>query len=133
MNTSPTTAEFKDRQMKLSTLWIFAMLNYLYADVFTLMFVQDARSTAASMGPGAVLGFAVLMETAIAMVLLSRLLKYQANRWANVVVGAIHTLSVLFSLFVGTPAPFYVFFATVEIVCTLGIIWYAWSWPKKDG
>ena len=133
MNTSPTTAEFKDRQMKLSTLWIFAMLNYLYADVFTLMFVQDAQSTAASIGPGAVLGFAVLMETAIAMVLLSRLLKYQANRWANIIVGAIHTLSVLFSLFVGTPAPFYVFFAAVEIVCTLVIIWYAWSWPKKDG
>ena len=46
------------------------------------------------MTAGAVLGFAVLMETAIAMVLLSRVLKYGANRWANIIVGIIHTAAV---------------------------------------
>jgi hypothetical protein len=132
MNATGHAAEIKNRQMLLSTLWIFAMLNYIYADVFTLFFSQDARSAAATMTAGAVLAFAVLMETAIAMVFLSRLLNYGANRWANIIVAAIHTLSVLFSLFAGTPAPFYVFFAVVEIVCTLGIIWYAWTWPKPS-
>ena len=132
MNATINTAEMKHRQVRLSTLWLFAMLNYLYADVFTLFFSQEARSAAAAMTADAVLAFAVLMETAIAMVLLSRLLQYRANRWANIIVGAIHTLSVLFSLFAGTPAPFYVFFAAIEIVCTLAIIWYAWKWPKQE-
>ena len=134
MNATGNTAVIKDRQMRLSALWIFATLNYIYADVFTLFFSPGAQKATATMTAGAVLGFAVLMETAMAMVLLSRLLKYGANRWANIIVGAIHTAAVFFSLFSGTPpAPFYVFFAAVEIVCTLVIIWYAWKWPNLEG
>jgi hypothetical protein len=132
MTATGNTGEIKDRQMRLSTLWIFATLNYIYADVFTLFFNPAARETA-TMAPGAVLGFAVLMETAIAMVLLSRILKYGANRWANIIVGAIHTLAVFSSLFTAPPAPYYAFFAAVEIVCTLVIIWYAWKWTDPEG
>ena len=32
----------KDRKVLLSTLWIFALLNYLYADVFSLFFNPEA-------------------------------------------------------------------------------------------
>ncbi len=68
------------------------------------------------------------METAIAMVLLSRVLKYRANRWANIIVGVINTVAVLASLLVETPALYYLFFGTIEIGATLTIIWYAWTW-----
>ena len=133
MNATGKTAEIKDRQMRLSTLWIFATLNYIYADIFTVFFVPGAQAGTAAMTAGAVLGFAVLMETAIAMVLLSRVLKYGANRWASIIVGAIHTAAVFFFVFGGTPpAPFSAFFGTIEIVCTLVIIWYAWKWRNTD-
>ncbi len=133
MNATGGISEFKDRQVRLSTLWIFASLNYIYADVFSLYFVPGVQEETANMAAGAVLGFAVLMETAMVMVVLSRLLKHRANRWANIIVGAIHTAAVFFSLFgAKPPAPFYVFFATVEIVCTLVIIGYAWKWPKPE-
>jgi len=79
---------------------------------------------------GAVVGFAFLMETAIAMVLLSRILKYGANRWANIVAGVIHTVLVSWTLCGGTPPAFYIFFAAIEILCTLFIIWYAWKWKS---
>jgi hypothetical protein len=109
-------------------------LNYIYADVFTLFFVPEAQKATATMPAGAVLGFAVLMETAIAMVLFSRVLKYGANRWANIIAGAIHTAAVFFFVFAGTPpAPFSAFFGTIEIVCTLVIIWYAWKWHNTEG
>ena len=79
---------------------------------------------------------AVLVETRIAMVLLSRVLPYQANRWANIIVGVLQTAAVAFSL----TGPFYwnlfyAFFATIEIACTLFIVWYAWTWrqPEKGG
>jgi hypothetical protein len=122
-----------DAKMILSTLWIFAMLNYIYADVFGLFFMPGAQEGTAAMSAGAALGFAVLMETAIAMVLLSRLLKYGVNRWANIIAGAIHTAAVALSALTGTPpAPYYVFFATIEIACTLVIIGYAWKWRNPE-
>jgi hypothetical protein len=113
------------------------MFNYLYADVYTLFFnpllqpeawKQFLAGGAGSMqiSQGFVLLTAVLMETAIAMVLLSRVLAYRANRWANIISGAFHTAFVSWSLIDGTPTLFYLFFATIEIVCTLFIVWYAW-------
>ena len=132
MNTNRKTAEVKDRKVILSTLWIFATLNYIYADVFTLFFNSTAQKETFAMPQGAVLVFAILMETAIAMIVLSRVLKYGANRWANIAAGVFHTAFVSWSLFGATPKPFYVFFATIEIVCTLFVVWYAWKWRNVE-
>ena len=89
MNTNKKTTEMKDRKVILSTLWIFALFNMIYADVFTLTF--NFKSQTVTITEGSVLGFAILMEIAIAMVLLSRVLKYGVNRWANIIAGVIHT------------------------------------------
>lgn len=137
MNSNKKIPEMKDRKVILSTLWIFAVLNYIYADVFGSKDPEMLKQLITGTGPlqmtgGFLLGAAILMETAIAMVLLSRVLKYRANRWANIIAGIIHTAAVSLSLFVGTPALYYVFFATIEIACTLFIIWYAWKWPKQE-
>jgi threonine/homoserine/homoserine lactone efflux protein len=64
------------------------------------------------------------------MVLLSRILPYTANRWANIVAGVLNTASVTGSLIL---APHYLLFATIEIACTLFIIWYAWTWRGAEG
>jgi hypothetical protein len=120
--------ETADRRMMLFTLWIFATFNYVYADVVTLF----DKSVVTSLSQETLFGAAVLVETAIAMVLLSRVLKYSANRWANIIVGAINTVAVLASLLVATPALYYAFFGIIEIATTLLIIWYAWTWPKPE-
>jgi hypothetical protein len=131
MNTNIKTVELKDKKVILSTLWIFALLNYIYADIFSLFFNPEAQS--GTMAAGAVFAFAILMETAIAMVLLSRVLKYGVNRWVNIIAGVIHTALVSYSLSGETPLPFYIFFAAIEITCTLFIVWYAWKWRKQEG
>ncbi len=133
MNASIKDAGMKDRKVALSTLWIFAMLNYIYADVFLLFFNPTGQNENLAMSQGVVLVFAILMETAIAMVLLSRFLKFGANRWANIIAGLFHTAFVAWSMIGETPAPFYVFFASVEMVCTLFIAWYAWKWRSPEG
>jgi hypothetical protein len=130
MNTGNKTVEMKDKKVILSTLWIFAVLNYIYADVFNLFFNPQAQS--GTMAQGAILAFAILMEIAIAMVLLSRVLKHGVNRWANIVAGIIHTALVSWSLSGETPLPFYIFFASIEIACTLFIVWYAWMWRNPE-
>lgn len=119
------------------------MLNYLYADVYTLFFNPVLRPEAwgrflaggaggTPITEGFVLVTAVLMETAIAMVLLSRVLSYGPNRWANIISGAFHTLFVAWSLVGEAPTIFYAFFATVEIACTLFIVWFAWRWRRPE-
>jgi hypothetical protein len=120
--------ETVDRRMMLFTLWIFATFNYVYADVVTLF----DKSVVTSLSQGTLFGAAVLVETAIAMVPLSRVLKYRANRWANIIVGAINTVAVLASLLVATPALYYAFFGIIEIATTSLIIWYAWTWPNPE-
>lgn len=81
---------------------------------------------------GFLLAMAVVMETAIVMVVLARLLPYRVNRWANVVVGSVPTLAVASSLLVGHVALYYAFFASIEIACTCLIVGYAWRW-KGEG
>jgi len=141
MNTNTKLAGRIEPKAMLSTLWIFAMFNYLYADVYTLFFgpVLDKEATqrllsgyvgSIQLTQGFVLVTAILMETAIAMVLLSRVLKYRANRWANMIGGTFHSLFVAWSLIGSAPTLFYAFFAAIEIPCTLFIVWYAWKWTN---
>jgi hypothetical protein len=61
----------------LSTLWVFAVLNYLYADLMSLFF-QPAL---------------------------------QPEAWRELQAG-----------FVGS----------IEISCTLFIVWYAWTWSRPE-
>jgi hypothetical protein len=139
MNSINKTAGMEDMKVKFQTLWIFAMFNYLYCDVLGLhdpAVLKDlitGRAGSLQITQEFLLGAAILMETAIAMVLLSRILKYRANRWANIITGVIHTVAVSLSMFVGKPALYYMFFGTIEIVCTSLIVWYAWRWPKPEG
>jgi uncharacterized membrane protein len=72
---------------------------------------------------------AILMEIPIAMVLLSIILKYKANRWANIIAAAIKTIVMVLTIFVG-PTLYYLFFGTIEIFTTIFIMWYAWNWSE---
>ena len=128
------------RRTVLSTLWLFAMLNYLYCDVLGLMEAETLQGfLAGNVGgmeitEGFLLGGALLMEIPIAMVLLSRVLPYRANRWANVLAGTVMTIVQFGSLFVGSsPTAFYAFFSAIEIACTAFIVWYAWTWRAPEG
>ena len=125
-------------KVKLSVLWLFVMLNYIYADIITLMdsSVLNEILTGSVGGlqitQGFLLGAAILMEIPIAMVVLSLVLKYKANRWANIFAGTIKTVVMILTMFVGVPTLYYIFFGTIEIACTSLIVWYAWKWKKNE-
>jgi hypothetical protein len=133
MTTNLKDVSMNDRKAVLSMLWIFAMLNYIYNDVFGLFFNPVAQKLTQAMPQEAALAFAILMETAIAMILVSRFAKYGANRWANIIAGIFHTALVAWSLTGETPLPFSVLFSSIEMICTLFIAWYAWSWRSPQG
>ncbi len=125
-----------DTKERLSLFWIFALLNYLYADVLALWAVAHPPH----LPPWVLAGSAVLMEIPIAMIVACRLLPFRANRLANIIAGAILTLVNGFLTYVpplagwGRPPalPEYLFFATIETVCTSVIIWQAWTWSGVE-
>jgi len=138
MMTNKTTA-MQDMQARVSTLWIFAMFNYLYCDVMSLMdpglLKQYLNGNVGGMQltPGFFLGAAILMEIPTAMVFLSRVLNYRANRWANIIAGTIMTVVQFSTLFFGSsPTIYYIFFSIIEIACTLFIVVYAWMWRNPE-
>jgi len=132
-----------DTKERLSLFWIFALLNYLYADVLALWEIVGSLklTDAPHLPPWALAGSAVLMEIPMAMIVACRLLPFRANRLANIIAGAILTLVNGFLTFVlpltngdfrDPIYPAYVFFATIETACTSVIIWQAWTWPGVE-
>lgn len=131
-----------DTKERLSLFWIFALLNYLYADVIALWALLGVPSKdVPHLGQWILAGSALLMEIPIAMIVACRLLPFRANRLANIIAGVIVTAVNGFLTFVppliglGRPPalPEYLFFATIETVCTSVIIWQAWTWPAVQG
>ena len=134
------TTEMEDMKVKLSTLWIFVMFNYLYCDIMGLMDPELLKQYMTGNVGGIqitqefFLGAAILMEIPIAMVLLSRIFNYRANRRANIIAGTIMTVVQFSTLFFGSsPTIYYVFFSIIEISCTSLIVWYAWKWTNSEG
>jgi threonine/homoserine/homoserine lactone efflux protein len=72
------------------------------------------------------------MMIPITMVLLSRILKYRASRWASIIAGTIMTITLALTLFVAVPTTYYAFFTAIEIACTALIVWLAWTWRNPE-
>lgn len=126
---------------RLSLLWLFALLNYLYADVMALWALLGvAPADTPHLGQWALGGAAILMEIPIAMIVAARLLPHRANRLANIIAGIILTVVNGFLTYIppllgwGKPPglPEYLFFATIETVCTVYIVWKAWTWSPVE-
>ena len=129
-----------DVKERLSLFWIFVLLNYLYADVIAVFAFIGGLSETPHLSQAAILGSAVLMEIPIAMIVASRLLPFRANRIANISCAAFLTFINGYLTFIRPLAtggykdpifPMYFFFATIETVCTLVIVWQAWNWSEK--
>jgi hypothetical protein len=134
MTTGQKTGAKLDRRVLLSTLWIVVMFNMIKADVLSLYIPGAVEEVAATAGNTPVeqlmLGGAIMMEISIVMIILSRVLSYQVNRWANVIVALI---TIVFVVAGGSTAPHYLFIAAVEVICLLLIIWFALMWKKSEG
>jgi hypothetical protein len=134
MNTNERTAKI-DMKVKLSTLWIVVMFNMVFADILTFVTpgaleeIMTGYAGEIQVTQGMLLIFAIFLEIPIVMIVLSRVLKYRANRWANIMAGAI---TLVFVVGGGSTYLHYIFIATIEVVCMSLIIWYAWKWPKLE-
>ena len=135
MNTNIKTTGKIDTKVLLSTLWIVVMINMLKADILSLNIpgaLDEVAKTSATIGtpiPQLMLGAAIMGNLAIAMIILSRVLKYGINRWVNIVVGIV-TIAYIWG---GAASyPHYIFIAIVETLCLVLIVWFAWTWRNVE-
>jgi len=127
-----------DPRIVLQSAWVFAVLNYLYCDVLTLMVASQLRQYldgnvgGVEVTPGFLLAAGVLMEIPMSMVLVSRLAPHRSARVATIIGGAIMTVVQAASLSFGTEGvPHYLFFSVIEISTTAFIVWFAWRWRAE--
>jgi hypothetical protein len=128
-----------ERKAVLSTVWIFVLFNMIYADILGMLrpgYLEFLERMSNELSSIDVLVFSVLMEVVIAMVILSRILGRKVNRWVHFVAVPLSILWVVVpalmpSLGESTPLS-YVFFASVEVVAMLAILWYAYQWPNLE-
>ena len=119
---------------RISTLWVVVMFNMVFADILTFIkpgALQElwAGQAGVQITPGLLLVFAILLEIPIAMIFVSRILKPEANRWANTAAAVITTLFVVGG---GSIDLHYVFFATVEIACMALIVRSVWAGRSSE-
>jgi hypothetical protein len=124
----------------LIILWVFFTVNFMYCDTLSSLepgvlemhmtgFTADGT---VKITDGFLLGVAIMFEIPFLMIVLSWLLKYRANRWANIIAATLLILSQISSLFLGVPSPAYIFYSTVEITALLLIVWNAWKWTNPE-
>jgi len=126
-----------ERKAILSTLWVFVLLNMVFRDFHELVrpgLLEEMMTgivNGTQVTDGLLLLGGIMAEVFIIMVILARVLKVRANRWANIIVGIISIMLVVSN----NTAPDLddMFFAAIEVTALVVIVWYAWTWPKLEG
>jgi len=123
----------EETRIKLSALWVSLMLTYLLGDVLRIFSGDFVAGEVSGMqiSQGLMLGMAILMVIPIVMAFLSLILKYAANRWANIL------LPLVFFVFNAIGLPTYPslydqFLVVVGLVFNLVTVWIAWRWKEQE-
>ncbi|MGB3493433.1 MAG: DUF6326 family protein [Elainellaceae cyanobacterium] len=120
-----------ETKAKLSTLWMFYLFNTIFRDIHEFIepgFVEQMMTgtfNGIQITEQLLLLGGFVAEVPIAMVLLSRLLPYGANRWANI-IAAVIILAVEINN--GTTDLDDTFHMFIEIAALSFIVWSAWRW-----
>ena len=139
MNAIIKTAK-KNTKILLIILWVFYSVNFMYYDTLSKLepgvlegimsgYVADGT---VKITDGFLLGTAIMFEIPFLMIVLSWVLKYRANRWANIIAGTLFVVTQISSLFLGAPSPMYIFYTTIEIASLILIVWNAWKWTNPE-
>jgi hypothetical protein len=127
-----------NKRLKYSSLWAFASLNYIYADLFGVMDVnlltqyQTGTVNGVAITPEFLTFAAAYMQLPLANVFLPHIIKNdKVLRWVQIVSGSIATLVQASSLFVGEPSPHYILFSAIEIGATAYITFDAIKWKPS--
>ena len=123
----------------VSSLWLFAILNYLYCDLLGLMYPEDLQGFLDGKVGGLVIDqqfllyAAILMTVPMASVLISRIAAHRFARIESIAAAVVMTLVQLATLVFGTPPTLhYMYFSVIEVATTIAIVLVAARTWKFD-
>jgi hypothetical protein len=123
---------------KIAALWIAMLFLFAYGDIFGFFRPGQIQEVMAGEVSGMAITqaflFAVSLYVAVASVMVfgSLVLSPPVNRWTNIVLASLYVVSILASA-IGETSVYYWFLSITESALLLLIVWYAWSWPRRDG
>lgn len=110
----------------------------MFCDIFTLMYAPDLQRIITgevdgmAMTQEVLLGFAILMEISMAMILLTHLLPYRINRIANMVGATLLLIVHGWTLISGPFTLHYGFFSAIEMTTMAFIFFQALRWKEQN-
>jgi len=125
-------------RLKISALWIAMLFLFAYGDIFGFFAPGQIEEVIGGEISGIeitqVFLFVVSLYIAIAsaMVFLSLVLAPKVSRWTNVVLPILYVVSIVASA-IGETSAYYWFLSIAESALLLLIVWYAWTWPRREG
>ena len=129
-------------KVTLSALWVARMLASLQGDVVRFMgpgILEEmiAGTTDLPITNELILGMSIVMAVPIFMSFLSLALPYKTNRWANLIIGIFFVgWEIVFlgsGLFLWHSPSYEIFWAIIYLVFAALVVWYAWTWPTREG
>ncbi len=133
-------------KLRIIALWIISAEAYSAHMIFVTIDpvpMQKMLAWGAEIDAGGWVFGAIYYLIPFWLIFTTILVKGQASRWANLVLGIIATLLNIFHFFMcGVPIVFPILFSeptwhhslllASAVVATVLIIWYAWKWPEQE-
>jgi len=125
-----------NRKNLLSLLWIYLTVNYIYCDVFTLHLAKYLEAFLSGDVGGMkitqefLLIFSGVMQIPLIMILLSKFLTFELNKYLNIIAGVITTSIQTYTVTMGGTLH-YMFFSFFEICTGLFIIYLGITWKQE--
>jgi general stress protein CsbA len=124
-------------RLKISALWVAMLFLFAYGDIFgffrpgQIEEVAGGRISGIAITQAFLFAVSVYIAIASAMVFLTLVLKPTLARWTNVVLPVLYAVSIVASV-IGEEWAYFWLLSIAEVVVLLGIVWYAWMWPRKE-
>ena len=122
-----------DVRIILSALWVAVEFLYQQGDTLRLYsgdFKPGELELGGVMSPGMMwMISAITMTIPVVMIILSLILPYNSNRWANIIVAILFFLYNLVGLAGSNyPSAYDKFLLAVSMAANVMTVWYAWKW-----
>lgn len=96
--------------------------------------ISSGKILGVTIGPEALFALAIALLVPLVMAFLSLTLKNSANRWANVIVGAVYVvlwIVALVGLLQQHPVAYSILITLSKLMASALIVWYAWKSKPK--
>jgi hypothetical protein len=125
-------------RLKISALWVSMLFVFLYVDLFSL-YRADVRADLEAgelggftVGQGFLLGITAYVVIPSLMVFGTLVLPPQACRVVNIGLASLYALTIIAGAVDERSQAYYVVGSVLEVALLVGIVYYAWRWPRAS-